>query len=88
MGYKRRVIAYVPHFAALLRVVASQRLCATVPSGVVQAIQPHSVYVHPAPLAIPDLPVSLVWHRTREADPDHRWLRDVLISAATTAVSP
>jgi DNA-binding transcriptional LysR family regulator len=87
MGYKRRVVAYVPHFAALLRVVASQRLCATVPSGVVQAIQPHTVYVHPAPLAIPDLPVSLVWQRSREADPDNRWLREVLTAAATTASS-
>lgn len=85
MGYKRKIVAYVPHFAALLRVVASQRLCATVPSSVVRAMQPHTVYVHPAPLAIPDLPVSLVWHRTREADPDNRWLRDVLMAAASTS---
>jgi LysR family transcriptional regulator, mexEF-oprN operon transcriptional activator len=87
MGYKRRVVAYVPHFAALLRVVASQRLCATVPSGVVRAMQPHNVYVHPAPLAIPDLPVSMVWHRTREADPDNRWLREVLMAAATAGAN-
>jgi len=87
MGYKRRIVAYVPHFAALLRVVASQRLCATVPSGVVRAMQPHNVFIHPAPLAIPDLPVSLVWHRTRDADPENRWLRDVLMSAATTEAS-
>jgi DNA-binding transcriptional LysR family regulator len=85
MGYKRRIVTHVPHFAALLRVVASNRLCATVPCGVVRAMHPHNLFIHPAPLAIPDLPVALVWHRTREADPDNRWLREVLISAASEA---
>jgi DNA-binding transcriptional LysR family regulator len=85
-GYKRRIVAQVPHFAALLRAVESQGLCATLPCGVVVAMHPSNLFVHNPPLAIPDLQVSMVWHRRREQDPDNRWLRSVLMSAAQTGL--
>jgi DNA-binding transcriptional LysR family regulator len=84
MGYKRRIVTHVPHFAALLQAAESKRLCATVPSGVVMAMHSPNLFIHPAPLAIPDLPVSLLWHRKREQDPNNRWLRNLVISAAKT----
>jgi DNA-binding transcriptional LysR family regulator len=32
--------------------------------------------IFPAPLPLPKVAVHLVWHRSREKDPGHRWLRD------------
>ena len=87
MGYKRRIVAHVPHFAALLEAAGADGLCATLPSGVALALHPPNLFIHPAPLAIPDLPVSLVWHQRRDQDPDNRWLRELLISASMTVVT-
>jgi DNA-binding transcriptional LysR family regulator len=87
MRYKRRIVAHVPHFAALLQAAESDGLCATLPSGVALAMHPPNLFIHAAPLAIPNLPVSLVWHRRREQDPDNRWLRELLISASATVAS-
>jgi DNA-binding transcriptional LysR family regulator len=84
LGYKRRIVAHVPHFAALLQAAESRGLCATLPWGVILAGHSPNLFVHPAPLAIPDLLVSTVWHRRREQDPEIRWLRDLLLSAAKT----
>ncbi len=80
-GYKRKISARVPHVAALLR-AAEEGLCATLPRRVVLAMRPANLFIHSMPVPIPDLQVSLVWHRRREQDPDNRWLRGLLISSA------
>ena len=81
-GYKRRIIAQVPHLAALLQAVESDGLCATLPARVVLAMRPARLFVHTPPLVIPDRRVMLVWHHDRDQDPDNRWLRGVLMSAS------
>ena len=81
-GYKRKIVAHVPHFAALLQVAEAERLCATLPCRVAVAMRPTRLFVHPLPVAIPDLRVSLVWHRKCEQDPYNRWLRGLLMSAS------
>ena len=81
-GYKRRVVAQVPHLAALLQAAESDGLCATLPVRVVLAMRPASLFVHTPPIAIPDRRVMLVWHRECEEDPDNRWLRVILMSAS------
>jgi len=81
-GYKRRVVAQVPHLAALLQAVESDGLCATLPVRVVLAMRPARLFVHTPPVAIPDRRVMLAWHRERNQDPDNRWLRDVMMSAS------
>jgi DNA-binding transcriptional LysR family regulator len=82
-GYKRRIVSHVPHLAALLQAVESEGLCATLPLRVVLAMRPAKSFVHTPPVPIPDRRVLLAWHRERDADPDNRWLRDVLMSAST-----
>jgi DNA-binding transcriptional LysR family regulator len=82
LGYRRRVVAHVPHFAALLRAAESEGLYATVPLRAIKAMRPANVFVHLPPLAIPDFCVSLVWDRRYDHDPRNRWLRGLLMSAA------
>ena len=81
-GYQRNIVAQVPHLAALME-AAEGGLCATLPGRVAHALRPAGLFVHALPLAIRDLRVSLVWHRRWERDPDNRWLRQVVTSAAT-----
>jgi DNA-binding transcriptional LysR family regulator len=82
-GYKRRIVAHVPHLAALLQAVESEGLCATLPLRVVLAMRPAKSFIHAPPLPIPDRRVMLAWHRGCDPDPDNRWLRGVLVSAST-----
>jgi DNA-binding transcriptional LysR family regulator len=87
LGYKRRIVAHVPNFATLLQATESRGLCATLPWGVILAGHPRDLFVHPVPLVIPNLLVSMVWHRGRAQDPENRWLRDLLVSASKTVAS-
>ncbi len=81
-GYKRRIVAQVPHLAALLHAAESEGLCATLPARVVVAMRPAGLFVHTPPLVIPERRVMLAWHRDFDQDPENRWLRGVLISAS------
>jgi DNA-binding transcriptional LysR family regulator len=49
----------------------------------VLAMRPANAVVHAPPIAIPDLHVSLTWHRRSEQDPANRWLRELIVSAAS-----
>jgi DNA-binding transcriptional LysR family regulator len=80
-GYKRRIVANVPHVAALL-LAAERGLCATLPYRAALAVRPARLFIHAAPFTIPEFQVLLVWHRRSKQDPDNRWLRGVVISAA------
>lgn len=81
-GYKRRIVARVPHLAALVQAVESEGLCATLPKRVVVAMRPADLFIHPLPIPTPDRRVMLAWHREYAQDPQNRWLRDVVMSAS------
>jgi DNA-binding transcriptional LysR family regulator len=38
------------------------------------------------PIETPPLPMYMVWHRRRQDDPLHRWLRDALEAVAREAM--
>jgi len=86
--YKRKVVAQVPHLAALLHAAESQGLCATLPVRAVLAIRPAQLFIHVSPVAIPERRVLLAWHRKHDQDPGNRWLRAVLMSAANAHRAP
>jgi DNA-binding transcriptional LysR family regulator len=81
-GHKRRIVAKVPHIAALLDAV-EDGLCATLPLRMVVAMRPPKLVIHPAPMPIPELSVSLTWHRRFDQDPGNRWVRGLMVSAAS-----
>jgi DNA-binding transcriptional LysR family regulator len=87
LGHQRRIVAHVPNFATLLQAAESRGLCATLPESVLLAGRPPNLFVHPTPLPISELLVSMVWHRRRQQDPEIRWLRDLLLSASKTVAS-
>jgi DNA-binding transcriptional LysR family regulator len=80
-GHKRKIVAKVPHIAALMQAVENG-MCATLPCRVVLAMRPAQLVVHALPFPMPDLQVSLTWHRRFEQDPANRWLRGLVVAAA------
>ncbi len=82
-GRQRRVVLALPHFFAIGRAVAQGRVIAAVPVQFARATAEDlrlAVYELPFPVPAPD--VQLYWHRRREADPGHAWLRGLVLEAA------
>jgi DNA-binding transcriptional LysR family regulator len=74
---QRRFVASVPGYAGIAAFVrGSDRLC-TAPS----LLREHALrgldWAEP-PLPCPALPMYLIWHARHQADPLHRWLRQML----------
>jgi DNA-binding transcriptional LysR family regulator len=77
----RRTIAItVAGFAAALALARTTELIATVPERHTGNLRTGMISF-PLPVALPEVTVSLLWHPRLEADPAHRWLREVLREA-------
>ncbi|MFH8980457.1 LysR family transcriptional regulator [Streptomyces varsoviensis] len=85
LGLDRRVIAAAPSTAAAFPLVLDTDLVVTVPRSVTgpalrtAGLRPLPL---PAPLAMPPIPLHLVWHQRHDNDRAHAWLRAQARSAA------
>jgi len=84
IGRKRRVVLGLPAFLPALAAAAVSDALVTVPARVAQAFAGRFglVTCHP-PLDIPSFPVSVVWHRRNDADPQTQWIKSQLDCSTT-----
>ncbi len=77
LGLQRHVAAIVPTFFAALFAAARSDLVAAVPRTVAaEAATVLPLRALRAPLELPPISVSLLWHPRHDHDPAHRWLRE------------
>ncbi|WGD30576.1 LysR family transcriptional regulator [Ancylobacter sp. WKF20] len=76
---ERRVVVTLSSFLALLQLVRSTDLIATVPSRLVAGVPGLATF--PPPLAIPGFTKLAVWHARTHRSPAHRWVRAQLAEA-------
>lgn len=100
LGLQRRVIVVVPSFPAALAIAATSDLVGLVTSSFLRTghdgpASPNRPPVHRFTLPVETSPitVSQMWHPRIDADPAHRWLRHMVLSAcrphpATAATLP
>jgi DNA-binding transcriptional LysR family regulator len=82
VGRKRRVVLTLPHFYAIGRAVARGDLIAAVPVQFARACADElDLAMYAAPVAIPVPDIFLYWHRRRDRDSAHRWLREQIVLA-------
>lgn len=93
-GLERTVAAVVPGFPAALAVVLASDLVALLPESFMSAHRRTGsapagpgahVFQLPAPLE--GFSISLMWHPRVEADPAHRWLRELIVSESRARIS-
>ncbi|MGP5327555.1 LysR family transcriptional regulator [Vreelandella titanicae] len=78
-GVVRPVRLTLPHFAAVPYIVSSSDLVVTVTSKLAEATQARfRLAVREHPLAFPEIPINLFWHRRFHQDPGNRWLRGLM----------
>lgn len=85
LGRERRIALRVPSFAVAPRVVAATDLVLTAPDRLEAVLGGSNVVAVPAPLAIPDHGVAMLWHPRVSSDPGHRWFRDLVADVAGSA---
>ncbi|HYD32401.1 MAG TPA: LysR family transcriptional regulator [Azospirillaceae bacterium] len=84
-GTGRRIAVTIGHFLMAPFVVADTDLVATEPRRVVAPLAARlGLSVQEPPVAIRPFAVTMTWHRRLDTDPLHRWLRDLVASAART----
>lgn len=81
LGIKRRIVAVLPHYLLIPLVVRGNDLVGHVRrqfSAGFGEFPGIAVFEPPLPMQIPELSFQQIWHRRKDADPGHRWLRQVI----------
>ena len=82
MGLRRNVVAVVPGFPAALAVARASDLVALLPASFTLA---HTGAAGPHVFELPGqaegFSIALMWHPRADADPAHRWLRELVVAA-------
>ncbi len=80
-GHTRHIAVVVPHWGVAPQLIADTDLILTIARGGLKNLLPDdNLVVLPAPVALPPIPFVQIWHKRRESDPAHRWLRSKISS--------
>jgi len=78
-GHKRRIVLALPHWSAAPGLVLGTDMVLTVAHRILpRDAEAGSLTVFDPPFAIPPFSFRQIWHRRRDGDPAHRWLRDLI----------
>jgi len=85
LGLERRIVAVVPSFPAALAVARASDLAALLPASF-YASHYTGMHMFALPVATAPITISQMWHPRLDADPAHRWLRQLVLSVCREAV--
>jgi DNA-binding transcriptional LysR family regulator len=79
LSLRRRVVLSVPHFLAVPGAVLGTDMIAVLDTESFSIFQDRKDFrTDPLPLPLPDIGVSMIWHRRSQSDAGHKWLRDLM----------
>ncbi|HCR98342.1 MAG: LysR family transcriptional regulator [Halomonas sp.] len=71
----------LPHFAAIPYIISNSDLIVTVTDKLAEATcERFGLTIREHPLAFPEIPINLFWHRRFHQDPGSRWLRGLMFT--------
>ncbi|MBE1160792.1 LysR family transcriptional regulator [Dyella acidiphila] len=91
LGLRREVRVVVPGFPDAMRIARHSELVALVPQSCLgnalagDLAATLGLQGFPLPVQTPSFAISAIWHPRVDADPAHRWLRDVVIALCRKA---
>jgi DNA-binding transcriptional LysR family regulator len=92
LGLARTVVAVVPGFPAALAIARASDLIALVPSACLwhhdAASLADTLHAFALPVSTGTFTVSQLWHPRLEADPAHRWLRQLVLRVCQRHAPP
>ena len=79
LGRERDVAVTVANMAPVPGIVARSDLLGLAPESLAREwSRLHALRILDPPIPLPDLPLTMVWHESRQSDPAHAWLREVI----------
>ncbi|HET9232826.1 MAG TPA: LysR family transcriptional regulator [Candidatus Eisenbacteria bacterium] len=79
MGRQRDVALTIASLVAVPSIVANSDLLGFAPEQLARAwMGTGTIRIVKLPITMPDLPLTMVWHESRQADPAQTWLREVI----------
>lgn len=85
LGLERHIVAVVPGFPAALAIARASDLVALLPASYLSA-QPEGCRIFALPVEVDALTISQMWHPRTDADPAHRWLRQLVLSVCRARI--
>ena len=83
LGFRRTVVLTTPRFLAVPFLVARAPVVVTMPARLARFFAAAlGLSTSPAPVELPEVPVSLLWHASYDEDPAHVWLRRTIVRLA------
>ena len=81
IGRKRVIALTSPRFSVMPFVVRQAPVIATMHSRLARFFaESMGLTVSPAPIALPDVSISMIWHSSNDDVPSQRWLRDTIVA--------
>ncbi|APC20942.1 LysR family transcriptional regulator [Pseudomonas protegens] len=84
---ERQIVTLVSGFSAALALARGSDLIAMVPERHTSNLR-HGLHGFSLPVPLPEMTISLLWHPRMEADPAHRWLRQVVHELCSQSALP
>jgi len=81
MGLARHVVATIPHYLVAPWIIKGTQLITVFGDGMLPALSEESeTRIVPSPIPLPDVTHSLIFERSMEEDPGHKWFRGLIKS--------
>jgi DNA-binding transcriptional LysR family regulator len=78
-GLERKVVLTVANLISVPGIVADSDLIGVAPERLTRWwARSHKLQAFDLPIPIPELPLTMVWHASRQSDPGQRWLRELI----------
>jgi len=76
LALDRKILLEVPSSLSVALVVSQSDLVGVIERRLAEVLAPQiGLQILPLPVKLPLFPAYLIWHRGRDADPGHQWLR-------------
>jgi DNA-binding transcriptional LysR family regulator len=82
LGYKRRIAVQLPHWSAAPDLVRGSDLVLTAAKRSIEHLGKGGLQCSELPFQLSSFPFVQTWHRRREKDAPHRWLREEIAAIA------
>ncbi|GJE72261.1 LysR family transcriptional regulator [Methylorubrum podarium] len=89
IGRKRVIALTSPRFSVMPFVVRQAPVIATMHARLARFFADSmGLTVSPAPIALPDVSISMIWHASNDTVPSQRWLRETIVKLRRSDLRP
>jgi len=83
LGHKRKIKTRLQNYLVAPKLVMETDMALTIPRRLALL---YNLAIVELPFSVPDMNLHLYWHKAKDLDPSHKWLREMLLECCGTQV--